>query len=221
MCEKCDGALRDGHGPLYAILTSYLKDLDSEAHAKEELEMKEMYDLFQRAVVESLEGFSHPIAKKVHDIWTKHPSFWKAMIEDWYVREGLERVPAVAERFHRLSPVLVGKNPNPEVNDYLREATRCFLYGFFQATASLSRAALEVGLNDYLLRKLGSVPEIGLSEKIKQGTRFSLLTPPVAGMAMEVIKAAGMVLHRQLAPESLAFDTLVRTRGVLRELYAH
>ena len=70
-------------------------------------------------------------------------------------------------RFVRLSPVLVGVIPAKEVTVYLREGTRCFIYGFFQASIALCRAALEAGLNDHFQRKTGATPQMDLSGKIK------------------------------------------------------
>lgn len=57
-------------------------------------------------------------------------------------------------------------------------------------------------------------------EKVKAANKWKLLTMQSAGMAEDVAKAAGMVLHQQPAKsQQLSFDTLVRVRGVLRELF--
>jgi hypothetical protein len=56
-------------------------------------------------------------------------------------------------------------------------------------------------------------------EKIKKAEQFKLIDRSHAGMAEDVIKAAGMVLHQKPATSSLAFDTLSRTRGVLLALH--
>jgi hypothetical protein len=58
-----------------------------------------------------------------------------------------------------------------------------------------------------------------LLEKIKKAERFKLLDRSHAGMAEDVSKAAGMVLHQKPATSSLALDSLSRARGVLLALY--
>ena len=138
----------------------------------------------------SLERFAEPWAKKLLDVWQSEPETWRWAVDDFYAREAVEKVPKTVGRFLRLSPVLLGVIPNDEVSIYVREATRCFIYGFFQASIALCRAALELGLNHLFKRRMGAIPDMLL--------------------AIRSAKPAG---------EKLAFDTLVNSRGILRELY--
>lgn len=169
---------------------------------------------------QSLEGLAQPDAIRLHDILRKYPSMWHWVADWWYTKEAVEIIPGLVERFLKLSPVLAGRTPSKAVNTYLREATRCFLYGFFQASIALSRAALEAGVNDHLKWKLLAVPEVDLVEKINQAARFNLLSSHNAVLANEVRTSANAVLHEQPATEQLSFDTLVKARGILLELYA-
>lgn len=223
MCKKCEGVLRDGHGPLYSHLVSELVEMDTDSKSKSNhgASLDAEYELFRRALIVGLQGFIHALDDKALRILTKkHPDLWKAEVEDWFVREGLVRIPEIVDRFLRLSPIVLRRIPNHEVEVHLREATRCFLYGFFQGSTVLTRAAIEAALNDCLAKKFGSPPECGLSEKIRLAARFSLLEPHRARMARHVVKAAGKALHEEsVKSSSIAFDAIVCARGVLQELY--
>ena len=82
----------------------------------------------------------------------------------WFLRNGsaLTDLAGTVAR-HRagiaaLKPVLAGQVPSAEVSLYLREATRCYLYGFFQGSTALCRAALEAGINELLQRRFSRTP---------------------------------------------------------------
>jgi hypothetical protein len=144
--------------------------------------------------------------------------YWKHTGDQFYAREAVSHLPDMVERFSRLRPILVGKLPDRRLAVYLREATRCFVYGFFQGSIALSRAALEAGLNRHVELKLGSLPQMELKETIEKAARFKLISGGTADMAQRVRKLANQVLHSKPASEALAFEALVAARGVLREL---
>ena len=120
----------------------------------------------------------------------------------------------------RLTPVLTEGVPGQEVKIYLREASRCFIYGFFQASIALSRAALEAGLNDHLRKTVGTIPEVDLATKVKKAAEYKLVSAASASLGHAVRISAREVLHQKPANENSAFDTLVQARGFLMELYA-
>jgi len=171
------------------------------------------------SVIHSLEGLSSPKVEQLHEILRGWPQLWTWSVDWWYCKDAIDRIPEITTRFGKLEPILTRVTPSAEANLYLREASQCFLYGFFQGSTALSRAAMEAGLNDHLKRKLGSVPDVSLNQKVRQAARFSMISAPTEGMANEVIAAAGMVLHDSPTSGSLAFDTLSRARGGLKELY--
>lgn len=151
--------------------------------------------------------------------WKSSPESLRWILDDFYTREALAKVPVTVERFLRLGPVLVGIIPSKEVSIYLREASQCFIHGFFQASIALARAAVEAGLNEHLQRRLGAVPGADLVKKIDLAARFKLVTLAGADLGHAVRKNARDVLHRKPAKDGLAFDTIVQARGFLKELY--
>jgi hypothetical protein len=144
--------------------------------------------------------------------------YWKNTGDQFYAREVVSHLPDMVERLSRLRPILVGRLPDRRLTIYLREATRCFVYGLFQGSIALSRAALEAGLNRHVELKLGSLPQMELKEIIEKAARFKLISGGTADLAQRVRKLANQVLHSKPASEALAFEALVAARGVLREL---
>jgi len=172
-----------------------------------------------KLAISSLEGFSDKLAAELVASFQDDPELWDWIIDDHYSREVVANIRGMVNRFLKLSQVPAGIIPSSEVTIYLREATRCYAYGFSQASIALARAALEAGLNEYLRRKVKAGVALKLMEKIKAAERFKLIDRSCAALAEDVSKAAGMVLHQKPASDSLAFDTLSRTRGVLLALY--
>lgn len=167
----------------------------------------------------SLEGFAPADSREVMEFWTRNPEHWKWAVDEHYSRETVNAIPAIVERFLSLKPVLAGRVPSAEVSLYLREATRCYLYGFFQGSTALCRAALEAGINELLQRRFGNVSGVDLVEKLRQLERFHVLDAATSNDAHAVRKAGGSVLHRSPTPVKEAFDTLVKARAVLVRLY--
>jgi hypothetical protein len=204
------------------LLSDHLTEVIDDSDLQEGLEEKNVRATVEnlvRVAMSSLEGFAPSAAKQLLSFWQAYPSHWRWAIDDYYARQGVKDVPQIAQRFLRLSPVLVGRVPSDEVGVYLREATQTFIHGFFQASTALSRAALEAGINECLRLKFGSVPNVDLVAKIDQLERFKAIRADVAREAHMVRKAGGTVLHRSPAPEKLAYQTLLKARRILMELY--
>lgn len=194
-----------------------ISELDEEISETERKEMEDWRKEIGRAV-KSLEGFAESQAQGLLQLW-REEHIWDQIADDYYSREAVSAIRQIAERFRKLAPVLVGRIPSKEVCVYLREATRCFIYGFFQASIALSRAALEAGLNEHIGRKFGPVSQMELAKKIDLASRWKLVSGQSASMAHDVRRAARRVLHQEPVKENLAFDTLVRARGVLKNLF--
>lgn len=212
--------LQDVPDLLSEELEDYIAVLDRQNDRESvDEELREKVEKMIRAAVSSLEGFAEPYVRRLLALLQSDRQNWQWFVDDFYSREAVARIQGMVSRFLRLAPVLTGVIPTKEVTVYLREATRCFIYGFFQASIVLCRAALEAGLNHHLERKLGTIPNMDLADKIQSALRFKLVTAPAATLAHGVRKSARDVLHRKPAKQTLAFATLVRTRGFLMELY--
>lgn len=204
-------------GLLSACLRAYIEEsTDSSGQTAEE---SLLIERLVKTATSSLEGFAPTETHELMEFWRRNPTHWQWAVDEHYSREGVEAVPQIVERFLNLTPILAGRIPNPEVSLYLREATRCYLYGFFQGSTALCRAALEAGINELLERRLGSAPVLDLVEKLQQLERFRMLDAPTSSDAHAVRKAGGSVLHKSPAPAKVAVDILLKTRTVLMRLY--
>jgi hypothetical protein len=132
---------------LSGMLTEYLCDMDAtcevepgERRKSEELDGK---------LAASLEGFTDEGSGPMTAILQKYR---KDVLEDsldsYYVRKFLKDVPKLVQRTMQLSALGMKTVPSTAVSFYLREATRCFIYGFWGASVAMSRAALEQGLQN-------------------------------------------------------------------------
>ena len=204
---------------LSAMIEEHIDSLDEDEHDEGDEKERRTVEKLLRLTVSSLEGFSPQEVESVLSIFKKDAELWRWAVDNFYTREVVEGVHGMVNRFLRLTPVLAGVIPSSEVKVYLRESSRCFIYGFFQASIALSRAALEAGLNDSLREKLGKIPEVELAQKINQAARLKLVSAAGASLANSGRIAARDVLHRKPAKENTAFDALVQSRGFLGELY--
>lgn len=221
MCERCRDLLQDGHGPTYMGLLEQLRETDQEVAASDDdPEGTKVWKLVSKASIESMESFARPgLVEEFTRAFQKHPQLWQCAVEDHYVRECFERIPEMVRRAARLIPITITRVPRGEVRHFLTEATRCFIYGFYQATTALSRAAMESGLNEHLKHRLTYVPDVNLSVKIEKAAHFNLMSTKAALMANRVRVNANQVLHAQPASENKALQSLNDVREVLAELY--
>jgi hypothetical protein len=66
---------------------------------------------------------------------------------------------------------------------------------------------------------MGTAPSLTLDGKIAAAARLKLISPQAADLGHAVRKTANKALHGALVKSNLAFDTLVQTRGFVKELY--
>lgn len=100
------------------------------------------------SVVQSLEGLAPAQNEKLHNILKEWRELWEWSIDWWYCKDAVARIPEAIGRLEKLSPILTRVTHRKEINAYLREATQCYLYGFFQASTTLFRTALEASIKD-------------------------------------------------------------------------
>ena len=224
MCERCKIILKktEGHGPLYRLVLDTIQDSDMDVNdhlrGEGDCETAELWETFSAASVKTLESLSEPIVEQFRGGYEIHPGLWRIVIEDYYVRELMNNVPSIAARVQGLRPLVVGETPTETVRQYLEEATRCFVYGFFQATAALSRSILEATIDECLRGRALLVPD-NLKEKINESSRSGLLTSENVDRAHHVRRVANRVLHDEPTSEQEALHVLLSVRRILRALY--
>ncbi|MBW1793062.1 MAG: DUF4145 domain-containing protein [Deltaproteobacteria bacterium] len=137
-------------------------------------------------------------------------------IGDVFENEVLEDRDNIIDRFKNLRKSFIKTKLSDKIKDILGEATRCYVYGFNQATVALCRAAL-----DYLLKeKLGKKEdeEYRLSDLIREARKERILSKDtMKKKAWNVNEIGNQVMHAR----PYKFDTLKiinSTREVLESI---
>jgi hypothetical protein len=188
--------------------------LDEKRKAQEALEFVERITAY---LVGHLAGFSDATAEKIESLFRDAGAPLDEQIEHYYVRDMLTRVPKTVARTMKLSHIIPNRVVPGPTEVYLKEATRTYLFGFWDASVALSRAAVEQGLRQAAKERFNQNPDT-LRELIDGGFRLGLLDRPHADLASNVVRAGNQVLHRQPADETQAWDVLCAARGVLLHL---
>lgn len=113
------------------------------------------------------------------------------------------------------APPITGLAPASVVS-YLRESTRCWLYGFHGASVALSRACLEAALK----ARLAAEQHADLEPLIDAATRSGLLDDCMAEVAHRVRRAGNRFLHGRTVTETDSRETLDATRGLVEHVFA-
>jgi hypothetical protein len=110
------------------------------------------------------------------------------------------------------APPISGVAP-ASVVAYLRESTRCWLYGFHGASVALSRACLEDSLKARLLMS-GELESL-----IDAADRRGLLDDCAVKMADAIRKVGNRFLHGRQITEKESRETLDATRSIVEQLF--
>ena len=213
-----DAVLRGGHGPLFTHLLSEMKSLEETGATVIVPEWQEIVQLFNRFLVEGVETLIDEAGEQMRRAAERRPDYLQAVFEEYQLKEIFLRLPDMTLRFLQLCTLKAIKLPPQEVSTYLKEATRCYIYGFAQATTALSRAAVEAALL-VKIKNRGLEPPWSLPEKIRVAADNRLLTPEAATLASQVMEAGRSVLHHGPSSMELAFDALTSARGAVVDMY--
>jgi len=145
------------------------------------------------------------------------PEVRQRLFDEHYSKALLERIQGMALRTDAV-PVLRTREPICRgASLYLREATRSYILGLWDAAVALSRAALEEALEDRIRKLLG--PMSGLDELIKAADRKRLIHRDAVSAAQRLQRLGNIVLHERQGTEDEALASVRDIRVVLRHLY--
>ncbi|HUO35724.1 MAG TPA: hypothetical protein VMU43_12100 [Candidatus Acidoferrum sp.] len=218
-------------------LSKYLAD--QIAFFDEELTAEELAESAadRESLLESIEKFYHGTNQTMFTIYgvlrehahkLPHDAM-KAVAESvaWQLDDCLSRfmvleVPKMVSRALRLEPLLVDQSARVDQNPYLREATRCYMFGLFNASVALSRSALELALSQKIPTVLQGKSREDRLQTLIRTARTSILkrAPQICDLADQTRKTANPIIHGKACQESEALAILQDTRRVLRVLYS-
>ncbi len=189
-------------------------DSDPRTDEQEREEWKETWKKF----LESFEGFSSEEDAELARFFGDIPDFLPDILDETYVRQLLTQVPDVVQRTLRLTQIVPRKFPSKTVDAYLSEATRCFVFGLWNASSALARAAVELALKQAISQR-GTQPPRSLMEAVSVAVDVGVLDGPNQELANQVLKTGNAVLHNRPADEQQAWGVLCAARGILAHIY--
>lgn len=156
------------------------------------------------------------------------PEATEAALVGTYAREVAELFPKLIERAAALSILAATSKPPKQVQHYLEEATKCFVYGRFISSLVMCRGALEEGIRD-LIDRLGLQDEFDrFPRKQSEGELSRMIrycdVRPISGVswgdADQVRRQANNAAHGN-PPQSQKCRSLFEdTRSVLLQIYS-
>ena len=156
-------------------------------------------------------------------IWEKclqnEPEITEAEVDRVLSLRVLEDVPAMVNRLVSLSKLTAARIPSGQTAVYISEAARAYVYGLTQASAAMSRAALEQALKENLGRQ-GDGSFISFQELVEDAKKWNILDGITAKQVRDLAKKADLVLHERPIDLNGARDVLIEVRGLLQEIYS-
>jgi len=197
-------------------------ELDPEERKEHESEQK-----LVKAVVRYLLGSRETVvAPSSTDLLAKFealvqsvPDLVAHFLDEHYTRQLIGEVPAYVRRTLEFSRMEAERIPSEVTNTYLREATRAYIFALPQASAALSRAALEQSLKETLGRQ-GLGEYISFQRLVDEGVACNVLDKTTAAIARKLAKDGDEVLHEKPTDLKRAKDVLVGMRGLVQQIYS-
>jgi len=197
-----------------SVSSNLLHDLDSAEGWAES-------DRHDREVAADFEAFTLPSRALITSIIRKYrKDHLEDSLDSYYVRKVLRDAPKLVHRTLQLETMATQEIPQTNGAFYLREATRCYIHGFWAACVALSRAAVEQALKEAVAKSVGATAsDLKLSTLVESARRLRLADPAVLSLADDVRIAGNRTVHNKASDQPEAWDTLVRVRAVLLALY--
>ena len=191
---------------------------------KDQAEVRKVAEFAKRTTagfIASRLSFESGSAAKLVQQLAKHSQkeVLERSLDEHYSIQLLEAVPKIVARTLRLSRVRADLTPSQETEKLLAEATRTYVFGFWNGCAALARAAVEQALKDRISPLL-PLRKAKLCDLIDEAIQSKILDRHCSELASTVKKAGNRALHGELLRDTEAWDTLVAARGVLDHLFA-
>lgn len=150
------------------------------------------------------------------------------MVASGYARQMAKLFPKMVRRAETLRALPTSTPVPTEVQQYLREASKCYIFGHFIACLLVCRSAIEFGLRDFLVRA-GKGSELEFLHADRGDTLFAMIRlartlrwtlQATLDDADEVRRIAKDAVHQRAPDPEICKELFIKTRGVLKELYS-
>ena len=142
-------------------------------------------------------------------------------LDDCLSRLLVSEIPRMVSRALELEPMSIEQSPGADENAYLREATRCYLYGLFNASVALFRSGLEQAFSSRIPKLLLGAAGGDTLLILINTARSSILkhSPKICDRAHEIRKKANGIVHGKTCKGPEALRVLKDTRDIIVCLY--
>jgi hypothetical protein len=214
---------------LSRMLLRYIEELDDTSEdAPVEADYEEVQRLTRLMASALLNSRLSPTSlvavRKIEVMLRDQHLLLEHLFDDDYSRRLVKMVPKLVRRTMKLSSLVVKDTPSPDVNVYIGEAGRNYVFGFWISCIALCRTALETSLREFIRsQRIATLPSRELQELIKTASVLKLLDRPTEHLARIVQRSGNSIIHptstTKPPKEKDALEALGALRGVLWHLY--
>lgn len=181
---------------------------------------KRLIQSIQRVFVRGREGLSEGLEFMESKAL---PEAITAGVVSYYAKEIGSLFPRLIRRAEKLRTLQIDESAPNDVQNYLEEASKCYIYGRFTACLVICRSAIEFALRERLAKQ-------GNSAKVAPDTLANMISLSRSVLplhlkaflddANKVRIAAKKAVHTQPPDPETCMEMFLKTRGILRELYS-
>jgi len=181
-------------------------------------EARHILEQIAEALIEGREAFTEPRFDVLEKALRNEPDIAEGEIDRVLTTRALSGMRGMVDRLMKLSKLERVKTPSDQTAKYVREATRAYFYGLIQASAVMSRIALEQALKEVLGRQ-GIEDFVKFKELRNEAEQKGILDGVTGPAACEFAKDANEVIHHRPTDAKGALDILTRSRGLIVQIY--
>jgi len=192
----------------------------SEDEKKEALERERILKELAALFVSSRLGFASRCSAEMDRVLSaaKDHGIIDEYLDFNYSVDLLKLVPKIVARTIRLSRLTASQTPATATDVFLTEATRSYVFGFWNASVALSRAAVEQALREKVESRV-SLKNPKLCDLVTAAYRLKLLDDEHQRLASQVELVGNKVVHGKPSNDRESWVTLSDARQVLDHIY--
>lgn len=196
---------------------------ESEVPAEERTDFKKWKRISELLVdyfISSRETLASSKFPEIEQLLQAAPEAMEHFLDVRFTRDLVQEAPRFVERLMKLSRLAATTPASNVTNAYMREAVRTYAAGLPLASVALCRAALEQSLKEGMGYQ-STRTFVTMNDLLDEAESANVIRDTaIRLMAREVANLADDVLHETPTSLSVAYETLVKLRGVLQHIYA-
>jgi hypothetical protein len=169
-------------------------------------------------LIEGREAFTDERFEILERALRSEPEITEHEIDRVFATRTLAGISGMTHRVVDLSKLQSARIPSPQTETYVREAARSYLYGLFQASVVMTRAALEQALKE-VLELQGVEDFIPFADLRKQASKKGILDDVTGPATKDLFSEASGVTHHKPTDSGRALSILERSRGLIEQIY--